>query len=286
MTDTPGEVIPGDREGAVPGKYRLPAADFVTQTLVWVFLFVLVLLSVYTVMGPLSELGLVTGDRGAVWRRLGVWVVPAAAAMALLRVAGLAGLVDKLVPVPVLLFMAVYVLAWIVAATLSAVLQLLDGAGIGVYTQRAWPRLVLGSQAFMLWLLFYVAYKPRPAGAQSPAAEGEDVAAGALAGKAARYRVRLMFEWGGGCLWCGNDAAREAFDVGPIEDRLPLTPGTRQRLEELSRWHDTSLDRDDPAGPSPWPPGESARFDLAAAELLDRIRAELGPDFQVEYVRL
>jgi hypothetical protein len=69
-----------------------------------------------------------------------------------------------------------------------------------------------------------------------------------------RYAIRLMFEWGGGCLWCGNDAAREAFDVGPIDDRLPLSPETRRRLDEISAWHDTSLDRDDPAGPGPGHP--------------------------------
>jgi hypothetical protein len=98
-----------------------------------------------------------------------------------------------------------------------------------------------------------------------------------------RYEVRLMFEWGGGYLWCGNDAARDAFDVGPIEDRLPLSAETRQRLEELSVWHDTALDWDDPAGPSPWAPEEDARFERAAAEILERVRAELGPDFAVEY---
>jgi hypothetical protein len=98
-----------------------------------------------------------------------------------------------------------------------------------------------------------------------------------------RYEVRLMFEWGGGCLWCGSDAALEAFDVGPIEDRLPLSDQTRRRLEELSVWHDTALDWDDPAGPSPWGPDEDARFDRAAAEVLERVRAELGPDFAVAY---
>lgn len=99
----------------------------------------------------------------------------------------------------------------------------------------------------------------------------------------ARYVVRLMFEWRGGTLWSGNDASRKAFDVGHIEDRLPLSDETRQRLEELSVWHDTALDWDDPAGPSPWPADEEARFGLAAAEVLERIRAELGPDFQVDY---
>lgn len=101
-----------------------------------------------------------------------------------------------------------------------------------------------------------------------------------------RYRIRLMFEWGGGCLWCGNDAARDRFDVGDIEDRLPLSAENRERLAELSAWHDTALDWDDPAGPSPWTPDDDVRFDAAASEVLERIRAELGPEFQVEYTRL
>lgn len=62
------------------------------------------------------------------------------------------------------------------------------------------------------------------------------------------YHVRLMFEWRGGSLGCGNDAARDAFGVGHIEDELPLSDATRQRLEELSVWHDTALDWDDPGG--------------------------------------
>lgn len=59
-----------------------------------------------------------------------------------------------------------------------------------------------------------------------------------------RFVVRLMFEWGGGCLWCGNDAALAAFDIGPIEDQLPLSPAIRNRLTELSKWHDKALDWD------------------------------------------
>jgi hypothetical protein len=92
-----------------------------------------------------------------------------------------------------------------------------------------------------------------------------------------------MFEWRGGTLWCGNDAARDAFDVGPIDDVLPLSDATRQRLEEMTDWHDTSLDWDDPGGPGLWPPEEYERFHQAAGEILDTIRSELGPDFRVEY---
>lgn len=98
-----------------------------------------------------------------------------------------------------------------------------------------------------------------------------------------RYHLKLMFEWRGGCLWAGNDAALKAFDVGEIEDKLPLSDETRQRLEELSVWHDTALDWDDPGGPSPWTAEEYERFVRAAREVLERVRAELGPEFSVEY---
>ena len=101
-----------------------------------------------------------------------------------------------------------------------------------------------------------------------------------------RYVIRLMFEWGGGCLWCGNEAALERFDVGPIEDRLPLTPGTRRRLEELTAWHDKSLDWAYPPDPSPWTATERERFEEAASEVLSAVRAELGPEFEVVYQAL
>lgn len=100
----------------------------------------------------------------------------------------------------------------------------------------------------------------------------------------AAYALQLFFEWRGGSLWCENEAARAAFDVGPVEDVVPISSETRRRLAELSAWHDTALDWNDPTGPSPWSTDERARFDAAAADILHRIRAELGHDFQVEYV--
>lgn len=99
----------------------------------------------------------------------------------------------------------------------------------------------------------------------------------------ARFIVRLMFEWGGGCLWCGNDAARAEFDIGPIEERLPLSPGTYQRLTELSAWHDAALDWEYPPAPSPWSAAEREQFERAAAELLSHVQSELGSDFVVLY---
>jgi hypothetical protein len=103
---------------------------------------------------------------------------------------------------------------------------------------------------------------------------------------ALRYRVRLMFEWGGGCLWCGNDNARQRFGVGPIEDRLHLTPATRQGLLELTQWHDQALNWTYPPDPGPWTPQEYERFDIAATDMMTQLGAELGPDFDVVYERL
>ena len=101
-----------------------------------------------------------------------------------------------------------------------------------------------------------------------------------------RYSIGLMFVWGGGCLWCRNDAARAAFDVGPVEDVLPISDKVRERLNELSEWHDTELNWDYPPDPGPWSQEEYERFDTAALELLSSIQEELGPEYEVTYKRL
>ena len=101
-----------------------------------------------------------------------------------------------------------------------------------------------------------------------------------------RFVVRLMFGWGGGCLWCGNDATLAAFDVGPIEDKLPLSPAIQHRLTELSEWHDKALDWDYPPDPSPWSQEKRERFETAATDILSAVRSAVGPEFDVVYVPL
>lgn len=102
----------------------------------------------------------------------------------------------------------------------------------------------------------------------------------------ALYRIRLMFEWGGGTLWSGNDAALARYDVGAIEDVLPLSADTRARLDEMTVWHDQSLNWEYPPDPGPWTPDEEARFAAAAEVLRAAIQEELGPEFEVVYVPL
>jgi hypothetical protein len=102
----------------------------------------------------------------------------------------------------------------------------------------------------------------------------------------ATYHVKLLFEWGGGALWPANDAARDRFGLGPLEDVLPLTAECRDAIERLGAWHDTALDWNYPPDPSPWTDDESARFEAAVIPLLEQLRRELGPDFEVTYQRL
>lgn len=97
------------------------------------------------------------------------------------------------------------------------------------------------------------------------------------------YKIRLMFEWGGGCIWCGNEAALKRFDVGPIEEKLSLPEIIIQELQTLSTWHDKALDWDYPPDPSPWSQEEFQEFEVAAQSMLTKLQIELGADFEVVY---
>jgi len=92
-----------------------------------------------------------------------------------------------------------------------------------------------------------------------------------------------MFEWFGGCLWSGNDAARIRFDVGAIEDKLPLSQETKQRLDELSTLHQQALNQEYPPEPGPWTSEDYQRFETEALSILRIVQIELGPEFEVVY---
>lgn len=95
-----------------------------------------------------------------------------------------------------------------------------------------------------------------------------------------------MFAWGGGALWCGNEAALAQFSVGSIEEKLPLNAITLERLGGMTRWHDTDLNWDYPPDPGPWEAAEYTEFDDAAEALIAAIQKELGAGFGVVYEML
>ena len=100
------------------------------------------------------------------------------------------------------------------------------------------------------------------------------------------HKLALMFEWGGGCLWCRNEMARTAFGVGPVEEAVGLDSATLEKLHQLTEWHDTALNWEYPPDHGPWSEQEYDDFDNAAEELRDRIQKALGGSFQVEYQKL
>ena len=100
------------------------------------------------------------------------------------------------------------------------------------------------------------------------------------------YRLRLMFEWGGGCIWAGDDTTRDKYGVGPIEDSLSLTDATRKKLADITAWHDLSLNWEYPPDPGPWNAHEYERFEVTALAMRDHLQSELGDGFFIEYKRL
>ena len=104
--------------------------------------------------------------------------------------------------------------------------------------------------------------------------------------EAPKYHLILVFEWGGGCLWCLNEAARQKFDVGPVETKVGLTTAIRNQMQKLTEWHDSALNWDYPPDPGPWQRAEYEAFDIAALETLQEVEMCLGPKYRIFYDKL
>ena len=95
------------------------------------------------------------------------------------------------------------------------------------------------------------------------------------------YVLRFFFDYGGTCVWTANDAARERFGY-PVElSDLPIPQELRRELEMAGERFDTSLDWNDPSGPSPWSKAEAKQFRALSDNLLERLRTALGSDFEI-----
>lgn len=90
-------------------------------------------------------------------------------------------------------------------------------------------------------------------------------------------------------MWADNDAAKEAFrtDVsfGNI-DKLPISDELKTFLHETASLYDCLINWEypsDPPNPNDWTPEMAAEFDFRAHEAYDRIRIELGEDYEIIY---
>ena len=97
------------------------------------------------------------------------------------------------------------------------------------------------------------------------------------------YRAAFFFDCGSGyCLWSADDRTRDRFDY-PIEhDELPLSSAVIAKLTELCDRVDRSLNWDYPPDPGPWRQDECDRFNADVADVIARLRAELGAAWEIE----
>ncbi|MVN87670.1 hypothetical protein GO986_12950 [Deinococcus sp. HMF7620] len=95
-------------------------------------------------------------------------------------------------------------------------------------------------------------------------------------------RLRFFFDTGSGiCLWAGDAATEERCGLAVEAQDLPLPPEVVAEAERLIDLWDTGIDWNNPGEPSPWTAEDEQDFQAQADALLGRLRAALGPDFEV-----
>ena len=95
-------------------------------------------------------------------------------------------------------------------------------------------------------------------------------------------KLRFFFDAGSGiCLWAADEAAREKYGYPVALEALPLDSATVSRGEDLIRNFDTSLDWNDPTGPSPWSDADRSKFVSEATDFHRVLAEKLGDTFEV-----
>lgn len=93
--------------------------------------------------------------------------------------------------------------------------------------------------------------------------------------------ARFFFDAGSGTLLWAVPADQAEWGYAIDLDRLPVGPELRAELTELVTRYDTSLDWDYPPDPGPWQPADHERFAADVGRALARLRAELGPAWEI-----
>lgn len=115
--------------------------------------------------------------------------------------------------------------------------------------------------------------------------------------KTATYQLRFFFDYGcGGCMWSNNAAAYEKYGAGTLDAeirdvtgnvyqqaRIILPAATKQKVLELDKLYNESLDWEDPSGPSKWNELQWDNFYSLTKALHKEIENILGPQFDVIY---
>lgn len=102
-----------------------------------------------------------------------------------------------------------------------------------------------------------------------------------------KYRLRFFFDYGaGGCLWADNELAKQDFGIGPIDKTIAdktkkLSAEILKLIEELDDRHANYYNKDYPPDPSLWRQSECNDFNQQVDTLLDSLKRQLSPDFEI-----
>ena len=102
-----------------------------------------------------------------------------------------------------------------------------------------------------------------------------------------KYRIRFFFDYGaGGCLWADNELAKQDFGIGPIDKAIAdktgkLSDEILKLIEELDDRHADYYNKDYPPDPSLWRQSECDGFNQQVDTLLNSLKRQLSPDFEI-----
>lgn len=102
-----------------------------------------------------------------------------------------------------------------------------------------------------------------------------------------KYVLRFFFDYGaGGCLWGDNELARLDFGIGPIDEIIAdktgkLSAEILNLIKELDDRHANYYNKDYPPDPSLWQQGECDDFNKQIDTVLNSLRQQLSPGFEI-----
>ncbi|MFD9483603.1 hypothetical protein ACFWBX_06280 [Streptomyces sp. NPDC059991] len=93
--------------------------------------------------------------------------------------------------------------------------------------------------------------------------------------------ARFFFDAGSGAVLWAAPEDREAWGYAVDLGWLPISDDLRDGLSRLIARYDTSVNWDYPSGPGPWREAECHDFNEAVRQVLGRLRAEIGQEWQI-----
>lgn len=97
-----------------------------------------------------------------------------------------------------------------------------------------------------------------------------------------KFQLTFWFEHGGYCIWGKNSDAKEKYGTAIKNDSLPISEKLVGDLNALEEEYATFLNWEIPLAPSLWTAEHKVDFVRRATIAYERLRNELGPEFEVE----